>query len=413
VLDRPLVGEYRWTTRVVVQLAVLATAAYVYAVAELVPIGAMPAIASDLHVSEAHVGMLPAAYAFISVLATVPLVRWTARWPRRRAFVMTLACLTVSQVFSALAPGLGLLAASRVLCALTHGLMWSIIATIGARLVPASHTGRATTALYIGTSAALIVGNPLTTSMSQAWGWRVTTLVIAAAAAVITVLAQCCLPVMAADAARPETDSPGRWFRNARLVVLCGITLVGVTAHFVAYTFVVPIIRDAAGLGDRGQAMVLAAYGVVGLVSMALLAPATDSRPRLAATTTLAVLCLAFWVLVAGGPVGSGVTAILVWGGCAAVLPPLLQASAIRACPQHAEYASALYVTAFQIGIVSGSLLGGLAYGGHQILPVVATSAVLFAVALVGTLFGGGVFRASSGPGLRQDRTDGTVAEQV
>lgn len=393
----PVIGipGYRWTPRVVVQLMVLAAAAYVYAVAELAPIGAMPAIAADLHVSEAHVGMLPAAYAFISVLCTVPLVRWTASWPRRRLLVLTLLSLTVSQVLSALAPGLALLAASRVLCALTHGLMWSIIAPIGARLVPASHTGRATTAVYVGTSAALIVGNPLTTSMSQAWGWRGTLLIIAAAAGVITLLAQCVLPVMAAEGAAPGADAATRWFRNTRLLTLCGITLVGVTAHFASYTFIVPIIRDTAGLGSRGQAVVLAAYGVTGLVSMAVLAPATDKRPRLAVTVTLTTLCAAFWVLVCGG--GSvGVAAILLWGACAAVLPPMLQAAAIRACPQRAEHASAFYVTAFQVGIVGGSLLGGLVYAGRDVRVVVATSAVLFVAALVGTVLGGRAFRTSA-----------------
>ena len=41
--------------------------------------------------------------------------------------------------------------------ALTHGLMWSVIAPIGVRLVPASHAGRATTAVYAGTALALVV----------------------------------------------------------------------------------------------------------------------------------------------------------------------------------------------------------------------------------------------------------------
>jgi predicted MFS family arabinose efflux permease len=387
---------------VVLQLTVLAAAAYVYAVAELAPIGAMPAIAADLHVSEARVGMLPAAYALISVLSTVPLVRFTAHWPRRQVFVLTLLSLTVSQVLSALAPGLLLLAVSRVLCALTHGLMWSIVAPIGARLVPASHTGRATTAVYIGTSAALIVGNPLTTSMSQAWGWRGALLVIAAVAGVITVLARCLLPTMTVGAVELESNSPMRWFRNKRLLTLCAITLVGVTAHFASYTFVVPIIRDVTGADGRGQAMLLAAYGVVGLVSMAVLARASDKWPRFAVTVTVAVLCLTFFVLTAvasgGSPVLGG-GAILIWGACAAVLPPMLQASAIRACPQHAEGASAWYVTAFQVGIVSGSVGGGAVYDGHSVLAVIGTSAVLFAVALAGVIARTGMFRAEAGTG--------------
>lgn len=367
------------------QLTVLAAAAYVYAVAELAPIGAMPAIAADLHVSEARVGMLPAAYAFISVLSTVPLVRWTSRWPRRRVLLLTLASLAVSQLLSALAPGLALLAASRVLCALTHGLMWSIVAPIGARLVPASHTGRATTAVYIGTSAALIVGNPLTAWMSQAWGWRAALLAIAGAAGAVTVLARWCLPSMSADDVVVKDDSPRGRSGDTRLLTLCAITLVGVTAHFASYTFVVPIIGQV--VGGHGQAVLLAAYGITGLAAMTALARVTDNRPRFTVTATLAVLCSAFGVLTlmaSGGGAVLGGTAILVWGGCAAVLPPMLQAAVIRACPQHAERASALYVTAFQIGIVAGSLGGGALYGAGGVWSVVTASTLLFAVTLAG-----------------------------
>jgi predicted MFS family arabinose efflux permease len=396
---------YRWTPRVAVQLGVLSTAAYVYAVAEMAPIGAMPAIASDLHVSEAHVGMLTAAYAFISVIVTVPLVRWTRGWPRRRVFVLTLLCLTVSQALSAVAPGLGMLAASRVLCAVTHGLMWSIIVPIGTRLVPASHSGRATTAVYVGTSAALILGNPLTASMSQMWGWRPTVAVLAVAAAAITLLALVVLPPMAVA----DGDLAGAGVRrrpplpNNQLMVLCGLTLVGVTAHFASFTFIVPIVRDVVGVGPARSAWLLIAYGLCGLAAMALLARAIDQRLRVAVAGSLGVLCLAFGVLSMFPVMGAGVVttafgacAILIWGASAAALPPMLQSAAIRNSPEGAEHGSALYVTAFQVGILLGSLIGGLVYQHDGISAVVVVSAVLFAATLAGVMCRGDVFASAA-----------------
>lgn len=395
-----LTTPYRWTAHVGLQLGVLAAAAYVYAVAEMAPIGAMPAIAADLHVSEAHVGMLTAAYAFISVVATVPLVRWTRRWPRRRAFVLTLVCLTVSQALSALAPGLETLAASRVLCAITHGLMWAIIVPIGARLVPPTHVVRATTAVYIGTAAALVVGNPLTTSMSMAWGWRPTVAVLAVSAAAITILAQVVLPAMPVtvdEATSPRARKP--LYRNDRLMMLCGLTLIGVTAHFTSYTFIVPIVRDIVGVDGPRAAWILIAYGICGLVTMALLARAVDQRLRVAVAVSLAVLCLGFWSLTALTDVHAGVTAtvlgagaIMVWGASAAALPPMLQSAAVRTSPDQAVQASAYYVTAFQIGILAGSITGGLVDAHYGISTVVAVSSALFTLALIGVFFRGDVF---------------------
>ena len=412
LLDRPAVATspYRWTGRAVVQLAVLSVAAYVYAVAEMAPIGAMPAIASDLHVGEARVGMLTAAYAFISIVATVPLVRWTARWPKRRVFLLTLTCLTVAQALSALAPGLAWLAASRVLAALTHGLMWSIIVPIGARLVPATHTGRATSAVYVGSAAALIVGNPLTNAMSQAWGWRATVAVMAVTAGVITLLARAALPAMAvsaADAAATATRKPLP-YRNPRLLTVCALTLIGVTAHFVSYTFIVPIIGDIVGIHGAKESWVLIAYGIAGLVALAPLARAMDQRLRAAVAGSLGALCLAFWMLSAisilgAGPIATalGVGAIVVWGASAAALPPMLQSAATRTSPHEAEHASALYVTAFQVGILSGSLAGGLFYEHLGAAALLATTGVLFAVMLIGVLARGDALPARGDVSIR------------
>ena len=139
-----------WTPRVAAQLAVLAAAAFIYVTAEILPVGALPAISRDLHVSVVVVGTLLTWYALVAALTTVPLVRWTAHWPRRRALMLSLVCLTASQLISALAPNFAVLAAGRVLCAVTHGLLWSVIAPIATRLVPASHAGRATTSIYVG-----------------------------------------------------------------------------------------------------------------------------------------------------------------------------------------------------------------------------------------------------------------------
>src|ERR1700739_2601359 len=185
-----------WTPRIAAQLAVLAAAAFIYVTAEILPVGAVSAIARDLQVSLVVVGTLLTWYALVAALTTVPLVRWTAHWPRRRTLVMSLTCLTVSQLISALAPNFAVLAAGRVLCAITHGVLWSVIAPIATRLVPPSHAGRPTTSIYLGTSLALVVGSPLTAAMSLMWGWRLAVVCVTVAAAIVTVAARILLPGM-------------------------------------------------------------------------------------------------------------------------------------------------------------------------------------------------------------------------
>ena len=391
-----------WGMRTAVQLTVLAAAAFIYVTAEMVPVAALPAIASDLRVSEALVGTLMASYALVAAITTVPLVRLTARWPRRPVLVLTLMCLTASQLMSALAPNFAVLAAGRVLCAITHGLMWSVIAPIGARLVPSTHVGRATTAVYLGTTLALVVGNPMTAAMSQLWGWRLAVVAGSVAAALITAAAWLTLPRMALSNEHVETArSRERHYRNARLVTLSVLTLVGVTGHFVSYTFIVLIIQDVVGVHGPQLAWLLAAYGIAGLTSMGLLARPLDHRPWAALIGCLSALAVAFAVLtvlaVTRQPgivymlVGSA--AIVLWGAAVTALPPMLQSTAMRSAPKDPDGASALYVAAFQIGIMAGSLGGGLLFTRGSVPAIVAASALLVTTALAGVLSNRGLFR--------------------
>ncbi|MCV7091840.1 MFS transporter [Mycobacterium interjectum] len=380
-----------WTPRIAAQLAVLAAAAFTYVTAEILPVGALSAIARNLHVSVVLVGTLLTWYALVAALSTFPLVRWTAHWPRRRALVFSLVCLTVSQLISALAPSFAVLAVGRVLCAITHGLLWSIIAPLATRLVPPSHAGRATMSIYVGTSLALVIGSPLTAAMSLMWGWRLAAACVTVAAAVVTVAAWLLLPQLVLTDDQLKCVGPrARHHRNPRLIVVSLITMVGVTGHFVSYTYIVVIIRDVVGVHGPNLAWVLAAYGAAGVIAVGLVARPLDRRPRGAVILCMAGLTAAFAVLTAlafgGAPAAAtaliGTAAIVLWGAMATAVSPMLQAAAMRNGADDPDGASGLYVTAFQVGIMAGSLAGGLLYERNVALMLTA-SAGLMAAALV------------------------------
>jgi predicted MFS family arabinose efflux permease len=386
------VAARTWTPRIAAQLAVLAAAAFIYVTAEILPVGALPSIARNLNVSLVLVGTLLTWYALVAAVTTVPLVRWTAHWPRRRALVISLSCLTASQVISALAPSFAVLAAGRVLCAITHGLLWSVIAPIATRLVPPSHAGRATTSIYLGTSLALVVGSPLTAALSLMWGWRLAVVCITVAAAVVTVAARLMLPEMVLTEDQLAHVGPrSRHHRNGRLIAMSVLAMVAVTGHFVSYTFIVVVIRNVLGVHGANLAWVLAAYGLAGLLSVPLVARPLDRRPKGAIILCMAGLTAAFVVLTAlafGGRTTAataliGTAAIVLWGALATAVSPMMQSAAMRNGVNDPDGASGLYVMAFQVGIMAGSLVGGLLYERSVALMLTA-SAGLMGLALAG-----------------------------
>jgi predicted MFS family arabinose efflux permease len=325
---------------------------------------------------------------------------------------VTLVCLTVSQLISALAPNFAVLAGGRVLCAVTHGLMWSVIAPIGARLVPATHTGRATTAIYVGTALALVVGNPLTAAMSELWGWRQAVVAVMAAATAVTVAAWATLPPMVLSVAELGTArTRERHHRDSRLMTLSVLTLAGVTGHFISFTFIVVIIRDVVGVHGPHLAWLLAGFGIAGLLGMAVMARPLDRYPKASVIGCLAALAAVFAVLtalasgrhLAALTIAVGAAAILLWGAASTALPPMLQSAAMRTAPNDPDGASGVYITAFQVGIMAGSLAGGLLYEQAGLAAMTASSTLLVLVALGGAVATRGLFAVR--PGNQQEVT--------
>jgi predicted MFS family arabinose efflux permease len=384
-----------WTLRIALQLAVLAAAAFTYVTAELLPVGALPASARDLHVSIPMVGTLLAWYALVAAVTTIPLVRWTAHWPRRRALLLSLSCLTVSQLISALAPNFVVLVGGRALSAVTHGLMLSVIAPIATRLVPASHSGRATTSIYVGISLAVVVGSPVTAAMSLEWNWRVAVAAVTAVAAVVTVAARVVLPPMPLrDDQLATVGRSARHLRNRRLVIVSMLTMVAVTGHYISFTFMAVIIRDVVGIRGPDIAWLLSIYGIAGLLAMPLVARPLDHHPRVAAiscmiglyVTQLVLTVLTFHRLPAVATALVGVVTIALWGGFANAVSPMLQSAAMRAGADDPDGASGLYMAAFQGGIMAGSFVGGLFYE-HGVLAMFAASAALIGIGAAGMTY--------------------------
>jgi predicted MFS family arabinose efflux permease len=82
----------------------------------------------------------------------------------------------------------------------------------------------------------------------------------------------------------------------------------------------------------------------------------------------------------------------VLWGAASTALPPMLQAAAMRTAPDDPDGASGWYVAGFQVGIMAGSLSGGLLYE-HAGLPLmIAASTALVVVALTGVTATRGLF---------------------
>ncbi len=393
-------------------LAVLAVSAFVYVTAETLPVGLLPQISQGLSVTEARVGLLLTTYAAVAAITTIPLTALTMRIPRRRLMAGLVAVFALSQLAAGLAPTIEILTISRLFCALAHGVFWSIIAPVAARLAPRGQSGRATSLVFLGNSLALVVGMPLGTALGQWAGWRTSFWTLAAAGAVSSLALVRVLPDLPAVSVGCRADGPmARMMaalavvRSRQITAIAAVTTVLVIGHFAVYTYIAPLVRESAGLQGFGLSVLLLGYGGAGMVGTFVAGRFVDRRPGPTLSTCVAVIAAALLAVAVGhGPVLT-VLAVLAWGAAFTAVPVSLQSAVLRVAPHSPDAASAVYVVAFQIGIGGGALFGEqiIVAGGLHHLPALGAGLALAAVVI--TLGSRKVFPIRAGNPAGHQRT--------
>jgi predicted MFS family arabinose efflux permease len=368
-------------------ITVLGVSAFFYVTAENIPVGLLPQMAHGLGVSEATVGLLLTSYAVVAGLSTIPLTALSMRVPRHLVIATTLVIFTVSQGIATFAPTFLTLALARLVCALAHGVFWSVLAPVAARLAPAGQAGQATALVFVGNSLAIVLGVPLSTALGQWLGWRVA-LGAMAVGGVISLLALVKvlpkLPALPHDLGTrtgEQLRAAVRIIRNREVALLCLITTVLVIGHFASYAYLAPLVRRDGGLEGLGLSALLLGAGAAGLLTNLAIGRHVDRRPGVLMIGALAVIAVSVALLAPVlGPVPTWICALL-WGGAFAATPACLQATVLRVAPRARDAASAVYVVAFQVGIGGGAFVGErfLQAGWLGALPVF--TAVLAAVA--------------------------------
>ena len=385
-------------------LAVLALSAFVYVTAETLPVGLLPQISEGLSVSEAQVGLLLTSYAAVAALSTIPLTAITMRIPRHRLIAATVGIFAVSQFAAALAPNFTVLTVTRLFCALAHGVFWSTIAPAAARLAPAGQAGRATSLVFLGNSAALVLGVPLGTALGQVFGWRIAVAAFAVVgtlslAALLVVLPE--LPALPQDVATPagaRMRAAVSIIRSRAITPVCAVTTVLVVGHFAAYTYIAPLVRRSGGLEGLSLSALLLGYGAAGLLGNLLVGRLVDRRPGPVLAGLVAAIAGGMALLaLSPGPILT-VIAVLFWGAAFMAVPICLQSAVLRVSPQTRDAASAVYVVAFQIGIGGGALLGEKLIRAGQLGALPVLGAALTLVSGVIVLLARRAFPADLGP---------------
>lgn len=362
-------------------LLALALGAFGIGVTEFTPMGMLPLIAHGLGVSIPAAGLLVSAYA-LGVLVGAPVMTLAfARVPRRTLLIGLMGVFTVGNLLAALSDSYAMLLAARIITSFNHGAFFGVGSVVAASVVAPERRASAVAAMFTGLTIATIGGVPLAAWLGEVLGWRATFWGIAAVGAVVMVALRLALPLLPAD---KDADMRAELRVLARAPVLLALTLtvVGASAMFTVFTYIVPILTTETGAGTIFVTAMLVVYGVgltVGNVIGGRFADRSLDGTLIASLLALVVLLVAFAVGMRWE--ASAAVLIFLWGIASFAVVPPLQMRVMQAAHDAPNLASAMNIGAFNLGNAVGAALGGAVIDAGLGFPAVSIAGAAMALA--------------------------------
>lgn len=265
----------------ILPLLILVVAGFTFNTSELIPIGLLTDIATDLGVSEARAGLLITVYAWVVALMSLPLMIVFAKVNFRTLMSWVVGVFFISHIFTILSTGYYTLMASRIGVALAHSLFWSIAPAMAVAVMPPEKKATALSTLVAGGGIALIMGLPLGRILGILAGWRVTFAAIAVLAFLIFLGLRFRFPSISPDLGKNSNRKnmiKSLW-QSRPLLWIYVVTAVIVTGHYTGYSYIEPFMAQIAGMNESTITLTLSLFGLAGLTGSYLMSKYFNRYP--------------------------------------------------------------------------------------------------------------------------------------
>ncbi|MDS1984647.1 sugar transporter [Enterobacter hormaechei] len=340
------------------RVVTLAIAAFIFNTTEFVPVGLLSDIAASFHMETAQVGIMLTIYAWVVALMSLPFMLLTSQMERRKLLIGLFVVFIASHVLSFMAWNFTVLVISRVGIAFAHAVFWSITASLAIRLAPAGKRAQALSLIATGTALAMVLGLPIGRIVGQYFGWRTTFFAIGMGALITLVCLIKLLPKLPSEHSGSLKSLP-LLMRRPALMSFYLLTVIVVTAHYTAYSYIEPFVQVVAGFSANFATVLLLILGGAGIIGSILFGKLGNKHASALVSSAIGLLlaCLLLLMPAAGSESHLAILSLF-WGVAIMIIGLGMQVKVLALAPDATDVAMSLFSGIFNLGIGAGALVG-------------------------------------------------------
>lgn len=340
------------------RVVIMACAAFIFNTTEFVPVALLTDIGQSFDMQSSDVGLMMTVYAWTVMIMSLPAMLATGDMERKGLLLKLFVIFIIGHIISVIAWNYWILLIARMCIAVAHSLFWAITASLVMRVAPKNKKTQAIGMLAIGTSLATILGLPLGRLVGQLVGWRITFAIIAALALVVMVFIMRLLPNLPSKNAGSLSSLP-ILAKRPLLIGLYATTVIIVSAHFTAYTYIEPFMVQIGELDPNLATIILLVFGVSGITASVIFNRLYRFGPTQFISTAMILLAVSLaFMLVSATYTATMFTLAFIWGIGISCIGLALQMRVLQLAPDATDVASAIYSGIFNAGIGAGALFG-------------------------------------------------------
>ncbi len=348
-------------------LLALTFSTFIFNTSEFIPIGLLSDIAADFSITESKAGLMITIYAWVVALTSLPLMILASGIESKRLMCGIVTLFAASHILSAISTSYWMLMVSRIGVACAHAIFWSIVTPLAVKIAPQGHKAAALSMIVAGSSIAMIVGLPMGRAIGIATGWRTTFLIIGLLAFAILIFLSLILPRTEGEKAFSFKQLPAL-LRIPALPPLYIVTVVMVTAHFTAYSYIEPFMAQTAGIKEETITLLLSMFGIMGIVGSILFSRYFERHRSLFMRIAVMGICASLLLLKpAAWSLQSIIALLALWGLSYTFFGMVFQSEVIRNVKENTSIAMSIYSGIYNVGIGGGALIGGLVCSGINV----------------------------------------------